>query len=230
MRGTMAALLVAAWPLAAAADDHPVVVELFTSQGCSSCPPADAMLGELAAMPGVIALALHVDYWDYIGWSDTFAHAAFTGRQESYARAAGERTIYTPQFIVGGVDQVAGADAMAVMNNLRRHAGVETGVTLDVTREGGMLRITGAAAEPALRPVTVEVVRYRAAETVDIGHGENAGHRIDYVNIVTGWETVGEWGGAEPFTMEVAITGDDPVVVILQEPGPGRIVAAAEIR
>lgn len=229
MRATMAALMVASLPFSAAADDHPVVVELFTSQGCSSCPPADAMLGELAAMPGVIALALHVDYWDYIGWSDTFAHAAFTGRQESYARAVGERTIYTPQFIVGGVDQIAGADAMAVMDHLRRHAGAETKVRLDVLREGDRLRITGVT-ESELPPVTVELVRFMPAETVDIAHGENAGHRIDYVNIVTAWETVGEWGGAEPLQLDLTVTGEEPVVVILQEIGPGRIVAADVVR
>lgn len=227
MRKTVAAMLVAAWPLAGAADDHPVVVELFTSQGCSACPPADAMLAELAAMPGVIALALHVDYWDYIGWEDTFGDAAFTARQESYARASGERTVYTPQFIVGGVDPVVGADAMAVMDHLRVHAGAAQTVDLRAVREGDVLRIDGVAVAPALRPMAVQVVRYRPAETVDIGHGENAGHTIAYANIVTDWQTVAEWSGLEPLTAEVPVTGGDPVVVILQEPGPGRIVAAA---
>jgi hypothetical protein len=230
MRAHLAALLVAALPLAAAADGHPVVVELFTSQGCSSCPPADAMLGELAQMPGVIALALHVDYWDYIGWTDTFGHAAFTARQQDYARAAGERTVYTPQFIVGGVDPVVGADAMEVMDHLRRHAGGTTGVTLEIAREGGVLRIAGMTAAPALRPMSVQVVRYLPAATVEIGMGENAGRQVDYANIVTSWEQVAQWGGVEPLVMEWPIAGDEPVVVIVQEPGPGRIVAAAELR
>jgi hypothetical protein len=230
MRATMAALLVAGWPLAAAADTHPVVVELFTSQGCSSCPPADAMLHELAQMPGVIALALHVDYWDYIGWADTFAQPEFTARQEAYAVAAGERTVYTPQFIVGGVDPVVGADAMEVMEHLRLHAEARSDVTLTVTRDGDALQIACATASPALRPMTVQVVRYRAHEAVEIGHGENAGHRIEYVNIVTDWETVSEWDGMAPLTIDLVVTGPESVVVILQEPGPGRIVAAAEIR
>lgn len=230
MRKTVAAMLVAAWPLAVAADDHPVVVELFTSQGCSACPPADAMLAELAEMPGVIALALHVDYWDYIGWADTFGSPAFTARQESYARASGERTVYTPQFIVGGVDPVVGADAMAVMEHLRVHAGSAQTVDLRAEREGGVLRIDGAALAPAVRPMAVQVVRYRPAETVDIGHGENAGHKINYANIVTDWQTVAEWSGLDPLSVEVPVAGDDPVVVILQEPGPGRIVAAAVLR
>ncbi len=161
MRGTLAAMLVAAWPMAGAADDHPVVVELFTSQGCSACPPADEMLADLAGMPGVIALALHVDYWDYIGWEDTFGDPAFTARQEAYARAAGERTVYTPQFIVGGLDPVVGADAMAVMEHLRVHAGSAETVDLRAVREGDVLRIDGAAMAPALRPMAVQVVRYR---------------------------------------------------------------------
>jgi hypothetical protein len=230
MRGTLAAMLVAVWPLAGAADDHPVVVELFTSQGCSSCPPADAMLADMAGMPGVIALALHVDYWDYIGWEDTFGDPAFTARQEAYARAAGERTVYTPQFIVGGVDPVVGADAMAVMDHLRVHAGSAQTVDLRAVRDGDVLRIDGTAIAPALRPMAVQVVRYRPAEKVDIGHGENAGHTIDYANIVTDWQTVAEWSGLEPLTVDVPVAGDDPVVVILQEPGPGRIVAAAVLR
>jgi hypothetical protein len=230
MRAILAALTVAAWPLAGVADDHPVVVELFTSQGCSSCPPADAMLGDLAEMPGVIALALHVDYWDYIGWTDTFGHAAFTARQENYARAAGERTVYTPQFIVGGVDPVVGADAMEVMDAVRRHADGATGVRLEIAREGAVLRISGRTEAPALRPMAVQVVRYIPGATVDIGHGENAGQRVDYANVVTSWEHVADWGGMEPLVMDWPIAGDEPVVVIVQEPGPGRIVAAAVLR
>jgi len=229
MRGTMAALICVAWPLAAVADDHPVVVELFTSQGCSTCPPADEILGQLARMPGVIALGLHVDYWDYIGWKDTFASPVLTARQERYARAAGERGVYTPQFMVGGVDAVVGANGIEIMTLLNRHAAVATGVTLKIAREGGVLWIAGQTAAPALRPMTVQLVRYRPAETVEIGAGENAGHRIAYSNIVTSWEKLADWPGTAPFEIELDIAGPEPVVVIVQETGLGRIVAAAEI-
>ncbi len=181
-------------------------------------------------MDGVIALALHVDYWDYIGWKDTFAHPAFTARQESYARASGERTVYTPQMIVGGVDPVMGADAMAVMDHLRRHADIVTPVVLNISRVGDTLKIDCRTEVPALRPMAVQVVRFRPAETVEIAHGENAGHQIEYVNIVTSWETVAEWSGVEPMTMEIVLSGEEPVVVIVQEPGPGRIMASAVIR
>jgi hypothetical protein len=227
MQRLAAALVWVAWPVAAPADDHPVVVELFTSQGCSTCPPADAILGELARLPDVIALGLHVDYWDYIGWTDTFAGAAFTARQQAYARAARERGVYTPQFIVAGVDAVGGADAMQLMAHLRHHAETHPAVDLDIRRTGGRLRIAARAAVPAARPLILQVVRYRPSATVAIGAGENAGREITYANIVTSWQQVADWHGPEPLLLEIGIADPEPVVVILQEPGPGRIVAAA---
>ena len=101
------------------ADDMPVVVELFTSQGCSSCPPADALLHELSKRDDVIPLALHVDYWDYIGWKDSFAQPAFTARQRGYAQASGRRAIYTPQMIIGGQFDVVGNRPMDVAAIIR---------------------------------------------------------------------------------------------------------------
>src|SRR6056297_1329329 len=101
--GIFCAAALASFTAPALADD-PVVVELFTSQGCSSCPPADAMLGELAERDDVIPLALHVDYWDYIGWADIFADPAYTRRQKGYAHATGQRMVYTPQMVIDGQD------------------------------------------------------------------------------------------------------------------------------
>ena len=91
---------------------NPLVIELFTSQGCHSCPPADMELEHLSDMPGVLGLSFHVDYWDYIGWADSFAQPGFTKRQKSYAAAAGERMVYTPQFVVGGGERIVGAKPM----------------------------------------------------------------------------------------------------------------------
>ena len=109
----MAVLVFAA--TAGSAQDKPVVVvELFTSQGCSSCPPADALLDRLSSRNNVLALSLHVDYWDYIGWKDKFASPAHTARQQAYARAAGRRSVYTPQMIINGLDDVAGTAPMDV--------------------------------------------------------------------------------------------------------------------
>ncbi|NAZ35557.1 thioredoxin family protein [Rubellimicrobium sp. CFH 75288] len=222
----LAALSSFAPPPAGADSPLPVVVELFTSQGCSSCPPADAMMAELAKMDGIIALSLHVDYWDYIGWPDSFASPAFSARQEAYARAAGERMVYTPQIIVGGTDRLVGGDAVAVMERLHAHGGRTTPVALHLSREGGRLRIEAEARE-AVPPLVVHVVRYDPHEEVEITGGENAGLTVAYSNIVTAWERVGEWDGRAPLSLEVPLDGEGPVAVLLQEPGPGRIRAAA---
>jgi hypothetical protein len=219
----------AAWLALPAQADGPVVVELFTSQGCSSCPPADDFLAELAADPDVIALALHVDYWDYIGWKDSFAHAAFTERQKTYARAIGSRMIYTPQMIVGGLDRVEGNDEDAVRALIRAHQMVDRGVSLTVTRKGGLLRIEAAAERALPRGAEVVLVRFLPERTVEIGDGENAGHSVTYRNIVTDWTTVFDWPGTAPLSVEVPLLGEDPAVVLLQEPGPQAMLAAARV-
>jgi len=210
-----------------AAQDRLVVVELFTSQGCSSCPPADAILHDLAGMEGVLALALHVDYWDYIGWEDSFAQAAFTMRQESYARFAGSSTIYTPQMIVGGVDAVVGAHGMEVMQQVRRHGALPMTVSLSLDRRPGGVRIE--AQGQGSRPVLVQLVRFMPEAEVEVTRGENAGHRLRSTNIVTSWEVLLLWDGQSPLTLDVDLPGTDPAAVILQEEGPGAILAAARL-
>jgi len=219
-----AATLVAA-PLAA--EDRLVVVELFTSQGCSSCPPADAILHDLAGMEGVLALALHIDYWDYIGWEDSFAQAAFTARQEAYARVAGRNTIYTPQMMVGGLDPVIGAHGVEVMDQIRRHSAVPVTVMLHLDRRPGGLRIE--AEGQITRPVMVQLVRFLPEAEVEITRGENAGHRLRSTNIVTSWDVLLIWDGRAPLSLDVDLSGTEPAAVILQEEGPGGIVAAARL-
>src|SRR5690606_9121092 len=113
-----------------------VVVELFTSQGCSSCPPADALLSELAAQPGVIALALHVDYWDYLGWKDSFASPAFSARQKAYAKSFGRRSIFTPQMVVQGRQALVGHDAPSVLSAIAEGLTEQATVNLALRREG----------------------------------------------------------------------------------------------
>ncbi len=179
-----------------------VVVELFTSQGCSSCPPADEYFAALAADPQVIPLSLHVDYWDYIGWADSFADPRFTDRQKAYARAIGSRTIYTPQFIVGGLDRVEGFDPDETAAHLMRHQSVESPIRLVVERQGDRLVIRAEADPPLTEPVRVQLVRYVPEETVTIERGENAGQTITYRNVVTSWEVVGMWSGLDPLEME----------------------------
>lgn len=207
--------------------EPPVVVELFTSQGCSSCPPADVFMEDLAADPDVIALSLHVDYWDYIGWADSFAKPQFTERQKAYARAAGSRMIYTPQIVVGGMDRVEGSQPEVVAELVRKHRAVAPMVALSVARSGGQLSVTAESAAPLTGPARVQLVRYRPEQTVMIERGENAGKTVTYRNIVTSWTVLGDWDGVTPFTAEAEVDGPERTAVIVQAAGPGGVLAAA---
>ncbi len=209
--------------------DPAVVVELFTSQGCSSCPPADEFLATLAADPRVIPLALHVDYWDYIGWEDSFADPRFTDRQKAYAHAAGSRTIYTPQMIVDGGARVEGNQPDEVARLIAAQLAKADSVVLRLSRQGDALEIAATADQSFDAPVRVQLVRYRPWEMVEIAHGENAGKTVTYANIVTSWQILGHWSGDVPLQMQAEVSGADPVVVILQEEGPAEIVAAARL-
>lgn len=213
----------------ALAQNGPVVVELFTSQGCSSCPAADAFFAELTQREDVIALALHVDYWDYIGWKDEFAHPAHTGRQKAYARAAGSRMLYTPQMVISGQAQISGNAPDDVLEAIRRHALRPAPVALMLQRVGQVLRITAEPRETGVGPLAVQLVRYEPQRTVEIDRGENAGRTITYHNIVTSWEVLGLWEGRAPFALDVPAPGDAPAVVLLQREGQGPIVAAAAL-
>lgn len=211
------------------AQAYPVVVELYTSQGCSSCPPADEFLAELAGHEGVIALALHVDYWDYIGWEDSFAQAAFTERQKSYARAVKSRMVYTPQMIIGGAERVEGNTPDAVVKLIGKHKGVLSPVRLTVERRGEAVVIRAVAEPPLADGAEVQLVRYEPQAVVEIARGENAGRTVTYRNIVTEWTKVADWPGRAPLEVTAPAPGAQPVVVIVQLPGPAAVLAAARV-
>ncbi len=206
-----------------------VVVELYTSQGCSSCPPADDFLAMLAMEPSIIPLALHVDYWDYIGWADKFADPKFTTRQKNYAQVAGTKSIYTPQMIVGGVDHVRGFNREQTVEFIRKHLGAAQDIGLTLDRRGNTLTIKARPNERLGSRAIIQLVRYLPSETVNIERGENAGRSITYYNIVKSWQTIGDWSGVDPLNIETSVNGDDPVVVIIQQEGPAYIVAAARL-
>ena len=204
----------------------PVVVELFTSQGCSACPPADAALAELAARPDVLALSLHVDYWDYLGWEDPFAQPAFTARQKAYARAAHLRTLYTPQVIVAGAQSLTSPADPQIDAAISAAAAVPPVVALTVARgaDPGQYVIDLAAPRPLKQATVVQIVRYVPQAQVEILRGENAGQVLDFANVVTAWHAVADWDGKAPVRLTARIEGEEPAAVIVQSALPGKTV------
>jgi hypothetical protein len=212
-------------------DKPKAVVELFTSQGCSSCPPADALLTSLAESPDVVALAYHVDYWDYVGWKDTLGHASYSDRQRAYAQSWGSSRIYTPQMVVNGAKAVVGSRRHDV------HQAVDQAslpLSVDLVRDGGMLKIT-IPADTSLDDATVWLVTYLGRTEVEIDRGDNAGKSIAYTQVVTGRQVLGMWEGKTGATLKLPISEmlngtDTGIAVIVQQEHqglPGPILGAA---
>lgn len=214
----------------ALAQDHPVVVELFTSQGCPYCPPADALLIDLVEREDVIALALHVDIWDYLGWADRFADPAYTKRQKNYARAFKIPMVYTPQFVVAGQVYSNINSPSAVAAAIKHQAAEATGIQLQAKRDGNRVEIKVQAAKGSSADMVIQIVRYLPKEVVSIRRGENAGRTIAYSNIVQSWTSVKSWNGRRPLSFSARVAGSDPVVVIVQMADYGPIVAAVDLR
>lgn len=180
---------------ALAAERAPVVVELFTSEGCSSCPPADAYLGELAKRPGVIALSFHVDYWNRLGWSDPFSSAAATARQKGYAESLKQSYVYTPEMVVDGLMHEAGS-RREKMETLIDAARANTVFPVALTRKpGGAVEAVLPAAGGATTDATVWLVLYDRSQTVAVKNGENGGRTITHANVVREIRRVGGWNG-----------------------------------
>jgi hypothetical protein len=199
-----AATVIVAAPIrpAIAAGEAKVVVELFTSQGCSSCPPADAYLGELAAREDLVALAFHVDYWNYIGWVDPFASKAWTQRQRDYARVLGQRFVYTPEIVVDGQAHDNGSDRAAVERMIRTAAARPIDrPSLVIERHGerkARLRIGAAAAAappPPNRPAVIWLARFDRERTTRVGRGENGGRTLTNYRVVREFREIGQWDG-----------------------------------
>jgi len=208
------------------AEGRPVVVELFTSQGCSSCPPADEILTRLSKQKNVIALSLHVDYWDYLGWKDDFASKAHSDRQRAYARVASKRTIYTPQMVIQGTSHAVGNRASDVASLVAHHSNKLNVVDLSLKRNGNKLAITARAKSGSVGRTSIQLVRFMPRKSVKIRAGELAGRQLHYTNIVTEWHALSQWNGHGEKTLKVDITGDDAIVVLIQSVGLGPIIAA----
>ncbi len=226
-------VLAAAVPSSSAQEDTAQrVVELFTSQGCSSCPPADALVVDLSKRPGVIALTLPVDYWDYLGWKDTLAQPGFTARQRAYAHLRGDRQVYTPQVVVNGTKPSVGSDKAAVERTVTEAATLPVLVVAKEQNGTVAIEISGAAEQQA--PAGVWVLPVRKTETVTINRGENGGRTVTYANVVRGFVRIGEWRGGQArfeVPLPTAQADGDGYVVLLQtaeRTKPGVILGAAK--
>ncbi|WP_170759315.1 DUF1223 domain-containing protein [Ruegeria lacuscaerulensis] len=214
-----------------AAESDPVVVELFTSQGCSSCPPADRIMHDLAKRDDVIGLALHVDYWDYIGWKDEYADPDHTRRQRAYARQGGRSMIYTPQMVVNGQQDVVGAQSRELDRLIDAHLKAAPEASVTATRSGDDLTVDVTPVElPVGETYDVRVVQYFPMRHASIRRGELAGHELDYANVVESWQVAGQWDGAASQRFHAVFTSDLPAVVLVQRAGHGPIVAAARVK
>jgi hypothetical protein len=249
MTGTMAYNLISRWSgtlgicaviavIRPAHADPRAVVELFTSQGCSSCPPADKVIGELAKDPSIIAVSMPIDYWDYLGWKDTLADSRFSARQKAYSRMRGDREVYTPQAVINGSVHVVGSDLAGIesaIGDTRKEGGVMS-VPVTMTQSGKQLTVSVAAASnaPVAQHGEVWICSISKSIPISIGRGENRGKELTYYNVVRNLVKVGDWNGnSGSWTVpleNVEHDGVDAAVAYVQDGSrdkPGPMLGAA---
>jgi hypothetical protein len=207
----------------AGTDARSVMVELFTSQGCSSCPPADALLGELAQRGDVLALGFHISYWDGLGWKDPFSSQSATDRQRSYARLLGRGQVYTPQMVVEGKSEMVGSDRNAVLAALRQ---ARPQVVAPITFAADRRMVTVGAGQGS---GTVLLVRYARTRSTRVAAGENARRTLEDANAVETLTTLGGWDGSSA-TFAVDPPGAGEGLAVLVQAPDGRILGAAALQ
>ncbi len=222
---------------AQAHEEPPVVVELFTSQGCSSCPPADALMSELSRRADLITLTLPIDYWDKLGWPDTFASPRHSARQRAYARQLGTHRVYTPQMVINGQLDVVGSHKDDVLKAIdQAKATARPTINIALSRRGDDLTIVLDDAPPELDGVTawIWIVPYHAGiRTVDVTKGENRGRTLSYANVVDGIMKIGDYRGRKVAILhslaEMRQRQIDDCVILVQQDGTGAILAAKRL-
>ena len=227
LRLAIAAFVGVAFTELSDAQPRPAVVELFTSEGCNSCPPAEAYVGELASRPDVLALAFHVDYWDDLGWRDRFGLGQAVERQRNYARTLRLGSVYTPQVVVDGSTDYVGSNRSAIEKALR-DSRQGPPVILSVSADEVSVRMEAGTQAGARGDVVL--VSYLRKAVTPIGRGENAGRTLAEYNIVRSVQALGHWdGAAQEFRTKVASLPRDAtdVAVLVQSPGQGAILSAA---
>ena len=210
-----------------------VVIELFTSQGCVACPPADKVMLKLAKEEGVVALSWPVDYWDYLGWKDTFATTANTARQAGYNDAMGKNGVYTPQMIINGRVQAVGSrenEIRALIEEQKANGKLKLDVALDGDRENLVINVSAGLTDA---DTSIWLILYDDEQVVDIQYGDNRGRLLRYANIVRDAQSVGPWTGNRmriPIDMKkVAEVGANCIAVLVQEGIAGPILGATKI-
>lgn len=242
----LAALVCAAFSAApaASAGETRAVIELFTSQGCSSCPPADKLLGELSKDPSLVMLSLPVDYWDYLGWKDTLANHGHSNRQRAYSKARGDRDVYTPQAVINGVVHVLGSDRAAIEKAIAQTQQNAKPLAVPVTMKIAHDKITVTVAESSGNAASAEVWLCPITDTapVVVRRGENSGRTLVYHNVVRRWVKLGDWTGkavtfniplSDVFDAGFTLTDIDSVAVVVQSgvaARPGVMLGAAQAR
>jgi hypothetical protein len=232
-----AAVLIFATPCTALAAEEgagdPVVIELFTSQGCNSCPPADALINELSDREDLVVLSLHVDYWDYIGWEDPYGSPKHTERQRAYAAELDRRMIYTPQIMIDGRRDVMGARRGELEVAIAQARNRDKAVDLRIVADDGGRVIIPAGARPD-RPATVWLVVFDDRAETKVLRGENAGRTLVNRHIVRELRQIGTWTGERleiPLDLQASIdAGRDGCAVLLQPGGSGPIIGAAMMK
>jgi hypothetical protein len=230
--GLGAAAAIGGFTIPARAASRPVIVELFTSQGCSSCPPADAFLEELKATPRVIALSLNVDYWDYLGWHDTLADKSYSQRQYDYARSRGDMDVYTPQMVVDGMSHYVGSNKSAVRAAIKRAQAATPALWVPMScSDNDKEVVIQAEARDKSPEGTIWLLSIAPKVSVKIDRGENAGREISYYNVVRKLMPAGMWKG-EALTLKLpksGLLGPDckACVALLQSGDVGPVIGAA---
>ena len=217
-----------------AAGGGPWAVELFTSQGCSSCPPADAQLGRLVRRPDIVALSFHVNYWDYIGWKDPFASEETTQRQKTYARTLRQRSLYTPEMVFDGAADQPGTETREVdelLEQAMRRTTKRATPRLERASGGGALTVGLDAFTLDRYGAEVTLAVYDRRHTTPVKRGENEGATLDNFNVVRRLEKIASWDG-EAANWTVAADRFEPhqgIAVLVQRSGQGPMLGCNKL-
>ena len=221
-------ILTLLFPFSAVAQSS-VVVELFTSQGCSSCPPADKILLDLERDENVIVLGWHVDYWDYLGWKDEFSSPESTARQMGYRERWDLRSLYTPQAVIHGETQVIGSNRRKIEMYVDQFQAEEPVLGLEIIAEGEQLKVNVSALAASLPEAGVYLLEIIPTSTSMIGRGENAGRTIEYINVVKDMSLIASWDGKSGADLSAEIARDKSYVILVQANDFGPVLGAAYV-